>query len=125
MKTKSFQMVLFVLVLIILYYCYNPGNSQWAPKCFFKLLTGLDCPGCGLQRAAHAFLHGNFHKAIQYNYFLIFSVPYGGLIVLERFVLKECSLTIRLREIVEHRISVRLYLVLYCVWFVLRNLLDL
>ena len=45
------------------------------PKCSFKLLTGLSCPGCGLQRAVHALLNGEPMKAIQYNYFLVYSGP--------------------------------------------------
>jgi hypothetical protein len=29
--------------------------------------TGLHCPGCGLTRAVHAALNGNFSQALAYN----------------------------------------------------------
>ncbi|MGZ3873734.1 MAG: DUF2752 domain-containing protein [Mucilaginibacter sp.] len=32
--------------------------------CPFKYLTGIDCPGCGFQRALIALAQGNFHKSL-------------------------------------------------------------
>jgi len=31
--------------------------------CPFKYLTGVDCPGCGFQRAVIALVQGNFHQS--------------------------------------------------------------
>lgn len=31
--------------------------------CPFKYLTGIDCPGCGFQRAVIALFKGNFHQS--------------------------------------------------------------
>lgn len=31
--------------------------------CPFKYLTGIDCPGCGFQRAVLALIEGDFHKS--------------------------------------------------------------
>lgn len=47
------------------------GFIPWLQKhlipCPFKYLTGLDCPGCGFQRALIFLLKGEFHKSfIQY-----------------------------------------------------------
>lgn len=56
------------------YYLHDPGSGV-APKCLFKMLTGYDCPGCGSQRALHAFLHGNIAEAWHYNPFVFFAVP--------------------------------------------------
>ena len=67
---------------IVLYYI-NPTQYWFMPKCPFKLITGLNCPGCGIQRAIHALLHGRFTEAIKYNYFLIYSLPYATLFVVE------------------------------------------
>lgn len=39
-------------------------------------MTGLDCAGCGSQRAIHELLHFNFVKAFQHNPLLIFFIPY-------------------------------------------------
>jgi len=33
-------------------------------RCPFKYLTGIDCPGCGFQRAVLALIQGNFHQSI-------------------------------------------------------------
>lgn len=56
------------------YYLHDPASGA-APKCLFKMLTGYDCPGCGSQRALHAFLHGNITEAWHYNPFVFFAVP--------------------------------------------------
>lgn len=42
-------------------------DAPWVPKCLFHTLTGLDCPGCGSQRAIHAALNGRFSQAWQFN----------------------------------------------------------
>ena len=42
--------------------------------CTFRLLTGLDCPGCGMTRAAYLLLHGHPGLALRQNPF-IFLIP--------------------------------------------------
>ncbi|WP_243836001.1 DUF2752 domain-containing protein [Sphingobacterium paludis] len=63
-------------VLCCVYYQYDPLQSPWFPKCPFKTLTGLDCPGCGSQRAIHALLHGDILGAIRFNALLLPFIPY-------------------------------------------------
>ena len=44
-----------------------------AVLCFFKYVTGLPCPGCGLQRAMHQLMHGHIKASLllcPYAYFL-------------------------------------------------------
>lgn len=48
-------------------YAYPPADSAFYPRCAFKMLTGLDCPGCGLTRASHHVLHGEFAEAFRLN----------------------------------------------------------
>lgn len=38
-------------------------------------MTGLDCPGCGGQRAAHQLLHGNFAVAFRSNALFVSLLP--------------------------------------------------
>ncbi|MGI9526957.1 MAG: DUF2752 domain-containing protein [Weeksellaceae bacterium] len=58
------------------YYIYNPTqNSVFFPSCPFKESTGLDCAGCGGQRAVHALLHGDIIGAIDYNLLFVFILP--------------------------------------------------
>ncbi|MDE7397749.1 MAG: DUF2752 domain-containing protein, partial [Muribaculum sp.] len=44
-----------VIVVTVIYAVFDP-TLPWFPKCLFRQLTGLECPGCGSQRAIHALL---------------------------------------------------------------------
>lgn len=43
------------------------GGAGWMPGCYLRKLTGLECPGCGMTRAAVASLHGEFGRAFSLN----------------------------------------------------------
>jgi Protein of unknown function (DUF2752) len=45
------------------------------PPCFFYLLTGLHCPGCGATRCVDALVHGDLPQALAYNPLLILALP--------------------------------------------------
>lgn len=62
-------------LLVATYFSCDPNVSRFFPRCLFKLVTGYSCPGCGIQRALHALLHGDVVGAWHYNRFLIVSVP--------------------------------------------------
>lgn len=108
-------------VFLSILYVYDPLSYKIMPKCIFKLLTGLSCPGCGLQRAVHALLNGEPMKAVEYNYFLVYSGPYTLILILERLFLPDCVLRLQIRRIAEHRIAVNIYIVLFIIWFIIRN----
>ena len=80
---------LFIILLIIIlgavYSVFDPLKSSFFPSCPFKSVTGLDCPGCGSQRAIHELLHLNFKKAFEYNALLVLSVPYLLLLIVFNF----------------------------------------
>lgn len=105
----------------ILYFFVNPEVSVFMPKCPVKMLTGYDCPSCGAQRAVHAVLHGNFATAISYNPFFVISVPYF-ILVLYSTVFKS-SFALKVRAIVCHRYALYGYIVLFFLWWILRNIL--
>lgn len=44
-----------------------PADVQKVPLCFFKYLTGFDCPGCGLTRSFLSLARGHFLSAFRYN----------------------------------------------------------
>lgn len=77
----SRRIALTVLVLLLLvaglfcYFIYDP-SEVFFPKCPFKVITGLDCSGCGSQRALHAILHGDMDTAWRMNPLLIVATPY-------------------------------------------------
>lgn len=66
--------VLVLLTAIAILYNFNPETTVY-PPCFFKKLTGFECPGCGAARACYHLLHGNFLHAVSYNALLIFFLP--------------------------------------------------
>lgn len=45
----------------------GPGNVPWLPPCLLHRATGLHCPGCGMTRATHAALHGEWACAFRFN----------------------------------------------------------
>lgn len=64
--------ILILLVgLILLYRQYNPDTHDWFPRCPSKSLLGVDCAGCGSQRALHQLLNGNLRGAFQENLLII------------------------------------------------------
>ncbi len=43
--------------------------------CPFKAWTGLDCPGCGITRAAHQLLSGHLMAALDLNVLIVLVLP--------------------------------------------------
>lgn len=111
-------MALTLLILV------DPAESVWMPKCPFKLLTGLSCPGCGGQRAAHALLHGDVVGALRYNWFLIYAAPYLLLLIVERFFLKG-DWQQKVQRFAESKFVVMFYVFSYFAWMVVRNILHI
>lgn len=84
--------VVAVSAAIVFYGILDPGSGRFYPKCPFHHLTGLDCPGCGAQRAVHALLNLDIASAIHYNALVVAAIPYsilyGMLTLLEKCRLK-------------------------------------
>jgi hypothetical protein len=111
----------FVLTLL---YQFNPVETAYSPKCIFHVMTGLNCPGCGMQRFLHAFMHGNFLEAIQYNYILIFLIPYLLFFGTERFLLSG-ERQERWKTIIEGRAMTIILMIIAPSWFIIRNVLHI
>lgn len=54
---------------------FDPSQHGFYPRCFFKMMTGLDCPGCGGLRATHQLLHGHIRAAFALNPLFIAAIP--------------------------------------------------
>lgn len=68
-------LILSAIVILILIYGFFDPSAHFFPRCIFKSLTGLDCPGCGSQRALHALLHADIIAAWRFNAMLVLSIP--------------------------------------------------
>lgn len=62
--------VLLFFGILALYFYWNPSDSNLFPKCPLYSTTGIYCPGCGSQRAAHQILNGNIIEGIRHNYLI-------------------------------------------------------
>ena len=71
----SVAAILVVTALIIFFYI-DPNAYPFFPKCPFLVITGLDCPGCGSQRAFHQLLHFNIPAAFHQNPLVVLFGPY-------------------------------------------------
>jgi hypothetical protein len=109
---------------LIILYNFDPTHYFWIPKCPFKLITGLQCPGCGGQRAVFSMLHGHFAEALSYNYWLVFAGPYAFLFIVKRFVLAGAAKE-KLGAIIENKYIVWLYIITFVIWMILRNILEI
>lgn len=66
-RQKTFFLAL--LACIFLFSFFNNPEKSLLPGCYFKSLTGNDCPSCGLSRSFYEFSHLNFPKAFQFHLF--------------------------------------------------------
>jgi len=110
-----------ILILIFLYFV-NPDQALFAPKCLFHMLTGLECPACGSQRAVHQFLHFHFIEGIRLNPFIFISVPYGIALVWTEWFDPKNKFP-RLKAFCRNRKTVYTYMFLFVAWWILRNII--
>ena len=54
--------------------------------CFFNLVTGLHCPGCGISRMFISLASLNFKTAFQYNAYVMSVGPIAAICVLRHYI---------------------------------------
>lgn len=126
-KVNNIMQYLFPLsmvVIFVLYYFIDPVQSKFPLQCPWRLLTGTYCPACGFQRALYALVHGKIIEALSYNLFFLFSIPYALLAIAASWYNYGHSLD-KIYALVYHRYTLKVYVVLYCAWWVIRNLYDI
>lgn len=101
------------------YSVVDPAQSEWVPKCPFRLLTGFDCPACGNQRALHRLLHGRLAEAFLYNPFTFIVSPYVAAVAFTS--LSNSRTAVRMRPVVQNPIVVRVFVALTVAWWIFRN----
>jgi len=75
-KWKWVLIFTILLIVVIIYKFNNPLDSEYFPRCIFKMTTGYDCPGCGTQRAIFHLLNFDFKDALKENLLFIALFPY-------------------------------------------------
>lgn len=120
MKWAGLLVLGFLLVLI--YWLVDPATSSYFPACPFHSLTGLQCPGCGSQRAVHHLLNVDFRAAVEQNMLLVFSIPYVIFgMVLDRIPNPSERLH-HWKRTFYGRKAIFLVLILICLFWIFRNL---
>lgn len=105
-------------------YQHDPEQELLCPKCPLLLLTGWKCPGCGVQRMLFQALHGHWLAAVGYNVFLLLALPWVGMLVVAH-ALPATRLARWIIRHLESRMACWVYVALYCLWWMVRNLLGL
>lgn len=76
MRAWLIRGLLFVcFILIIIFYYRVNIQSPLVMSCVFYDTTGLECPGCGGQRALKALLRGEFIEAFYFNPLIYLYLP--------------------------------------------------
>lgn len=75
---NSSRKVFFLLLVCCAGVCYLIWIRCGGPAipCPFHLLTGLDCPGCGITRLLAALSRGDLQEAAHANAYLFYTLPY-------------------------------------------------
>ncbi len=80
MKHKKYLLIsvvaLFAATALFILFYIDPNVYPLFPRCPFLVATGLECPGCGSQRAMHQLLHLNIGGAFNQNPLLVVYLPY-------------------------------------------------
>jgi hypothetical protein len=57
------------------FFLFNPSQYGFYPRCWLHVTTGLECPGCGTQRALYHLLHGHLAAALRCNALFVLGLP--------------------------------------------------
>lgn len=68
------KLILSVCIAGCILYVVTELTGHGIP-CVFHLITGLQCPGCGMTRAVISIAHGDIGQAFEYNALSVTLVP--------------------------------------------------
>jgi hypothetical protein len=71
---------------MLLLVSHLPPDGAGVPVCFFRALSGLPCPGCGLTRALSSLIQGHPGSAFAYHPFAFIVLPMFLLLALHNFL---------------------------------------
>ena len=124
-KTITWIAVAFLIILLsVLYRCFNPLDYSFFPKCPFLTLTGLKCPGCGSQRAIHHLLNFQIVEAFKVNALLVISFPFLIILMILNLGYQRSSQLLMWRNHLYSKHSIFVILVIIINFWVFRNILS-
>ncbi len=112
-----------IITTATVYALFDPERHILFPKCPFKMMTGLDCPGCGSQRALYHMLHFDIATAFHYNPLLVVATPYlllGAWLTLPR---KRTATEEKIRKSLYGLYAAYIWIAIIAIYWIGRNLL--
>lgn len=107
-----------IAVTIAIYTLFDPATNFF-PRCIFLQLTGVQCPGCGSQRAIHALLQGNIAAAWHHNALLVASIPAIVVMIISQIYKKQYP---KLYNALNSRIAIFAWTLIIVTWWIFRNI---
>ncbi len=95
---------------------------MYFPRCPFRVLTGLQCSGCGSQRAIHHLLNFELLKASKENLLLVIATPYLATGLFFEYLSKPNETYLKWRKILFGRKAIFIILLTIVSFGVIRNL---
>lgn len=92
----TIAVILIMTAIVGLYFYVDPTSTPLFPRCPINAITGLQCPGCGSQRAIHALLHADLAAAWRYNPLLPLSIPYLAALLTSQLLRRRSHLMSRI-----------------------------
>ena len=111
-----------VVFFVCIYTIADPETGVLFPKCPFFALTGLQCPGCGSQRAIHDLLHGHPGEALRHNALLVASIPFLAVLGAAEITRKSHPKSHAAINSPKTAITV---LVMVIAWWIVRNIISI
>ncbi len=99
---------------------FDPVTARFFPVCPLFQMTGFACPGCGLTRGFHALFHGDVLGALDFNALIPFYFFFFAYLAVSMFLVSARGRGLSF-AFFKPRI-VYSFLVLFCVFAIVRNL---
>lgn len=112
-----------VTAAAFVYTRFDPASGAVPfPKCPFRMLTGLSCPGCGSQRALHSLLNGDISGALSYNALLLPAFLMIAALAVSEIMKRKYP---RFHEALNSTTSLLIVLAVIILWTVVRNIYSI
>lgn len=112
------------ILIIGIYFGFDPEAHPIFPKCILLATTGYKCPGCGMQRLVYHLLHGEVRTAFSYNYLAVLVIPWI-LVTAACTCLTHSKYARRMLDRLTNRTVGIVYIFLYFLWWIVRNICNL